>query len=725
VNLWQDDLDPIEDPERCVNVDATSTRPVSESAAAPDTSIVVGKRGEGTLGRVNTAIGLVAGAIAGVATIVMMFHVLANVVARKVFNHPLPATLEITQYWYMPVLAMLGILAAQIAMENLRADILFSRFPPAARVVLAIVTNAIAALVCLAFAWYSLDEAMENARIGQTAGISLLPIWWVGFVVPVTFALLAYVFVAQIFLPGLADPDNAESELERELGEDDATSLAEEAIPRSRSAIGGGVGGWIVLATLIAVAIGSGAVMLSDVPKETVGIAGVVMLVSLLLLRMPLALTMIIPAVVGIFAIRGVRPVEGLLGTIAYDSTASWSLTVIPMFVFMGLLIWRSGVTTDLYTAARDWLSWLPGGLAVGTNAAGAALSAVSGSTIAQVYAVARIGIPEMLRSGYRPRYVASAVISSGLTGQLIPPSILLVIYAGLAEVSVGQQLIAGVVPGLLVLVLMCALFIALAVARPALVGRGPSAVFPPNSEPVTVSTDRWRSLLNTWPVVVLIVVIVVGMFSGWVTATEVGAAAAFFSVLITLWKLPGRKGLKALAVATVDTVRSSGALFFILIGGYSLTAMLTLSGVTKELAQTVIDANLTPIAFLLIMMVVYLVMGMFLDSLAMMLLTVPILLPTLAAMDISPLWFGVFIAFLGELAIIIPPNAMLLFIVHGIAKAKEVNQGVRFSLTDVFVGVSWVLPVAVLFLVLLIVFPQIALFLPDLMAQIAAGTSG
>src|SRR5690606_12537251 len=190
---------------------------------------------------------------------------------------------------------------------------------------------------------------------------------------------------------------------------------------------------------------GSAAVMLADVPKETVGTVGLVMLVALLLLRVPLAFTMIIPALIGLFAIRGPRPVEGLLSNIAYDATASWSLTVIPMFVFMGLLIWRSGVRTDLYTAARDWLNWLPGGLAVGTNAAGAALSAVSGSTIVQVYAIARIGIPEMLRSGYRPRYVPSAVISSGLTGQLIPPSILLVIYAGLAEVSVGQQLIAGV----------------------------------------------------------------------------------------------------------------------------------------------------------------------------------------------------------------------------------------------------------------------------------------
>ena len=724
-------------------MDATNTRIEPTQASASPAPIVSGEpRSEGPatsspdrredsrgdrvhvriLNRINKAIGLVAGAIAGVATIVMMFHVIANVVARKIFNHPLPATLEITQYWYMPLLAILGILAAQIAMENLRADILFARFPPVARKWLAIVTNVVAALICLGFAWYSFGAAVENARIGQTAGISLLPIWWVGFVVPVTFLLLAYVFVAQIFLPGLADPDNAENELERELGEDDAVALADGVVPEVKGVTNRSLGGWIVLATLVAVVIGSAAVMLADVPKETVGTVGLVMLVALLLLRVPLAFTMIIPALIGLFAIRGPRPVEGLLSNIAYDATASWSLTVIPMFVFMGLLIWRSGVTTDLYTAARDWLNWLPGGLAVGTNAAGAALSAVSGSTIAQVYAVARIGIPEMLRSGYRPRYVASAVISSGLTGQLIPPSILLVIYAGLAEVSVGQQLIAGVVPGLLVLVMLCALFVIIAIARPAMVGKGPDAVFPPNTEPVALSANKWKSLLNIWPVVVLIIVIVVGMFSGWVTATEVGAAAAFISVIITLWKLRGKNGLKAVAVATLDTVKSSGALFFILIGGYSLTRMLTLSGVTTGLAQTVIDANLTPIAFLLIMMVVYLVMGMFLDSLAMMLLTVPILMPTLAAMDISPIWFGVFIAFLGELAIIIPPNAILLFIVHSITRPKEVNQGVRFRLSDVFVGVSWVLPVAVLFIVILILFPQIALFLPDLMAQIGAG---
>src|SRR5699024_10509190 len=157
------------------------------------------------------------------------------------------------------------------------------------------------------------------------------------------------------------------------------------------------------------------------------------------------------PSLLGLYAMRGLPVVEGALSSMAYNHVASWTLSVIPMFILMGLLMWKSGLTTSLYVAGRLWLGKLPGGLAGGTNIAGSALASVSGSTLGITYALARIGIPEMLTAGYSKRLAVGAIAAAGLGGQLIPPSIMLVIYAGVVEIPVGPQLIAGLVPGILV----------------------------------------------------------------------------------------------------------------------------------------------------------------------------------------------------------------------------------------------------------------------------------
>ena len=219
--------------------------------------------------------------------------------------------------------------------------------------------------------------------------------------------------------------------------------------------------GWIVFALTVAVVVASTVALFLPLKPEAIGIAAcVLMLDADLPARCPVAVAMIVPALLGSYALRGERLVESILTTLPYQQVANWTLSVVPMFILMGLLLWKAGLTESLYAAGRHWLGWLPGGLAVGTNLAGAGLASVSGSSVGTTYALARIGIPEMLKAGYDKRLAIGAVIVAGLPGQLIPPSIMLVIYAGIAEVPIGPQLLAGIGPGLLVAALFTVMIV-------------------------------------------------------------------------------------------------------------------------------------------------------------------------------------------------------------------------------------------------------------------------
>jgi C4-dicarboxylate transporter DctM subunit len=466
---------------------------------------------------------------------------------------------------------------------------------------------------------------------------------------------------------------------------------------------------WIVLAITTVILVGSTVAMFLPLRPEAFGVSACILMLGLIFLRMPVAVAMIIPGLLGMYAIRGELLVESTLTTLPYQAVALWTLSVVPMFILMGLLLWKAGLTDSLYVAGRHWLGWLPGGLAVGTNIAGGGLAAVSGSTVGTTYALARIGIPEMLKAGYDKRLAVGAVIVAGLPGQLIPPSIMLVIYAGIAEVPIGPQLLAGIGPGLLVMVLFTVMIVIF--ARKWAVAQTDHT----EHHPTVTWGDRFSSLVKVWPVPILIGIIVWGMFSGVFTATEAGAVAAVASVFIAIvwrWK---NQPLRALADASTATVSSVGAIFFMLVGVEILSRMFTLTGISTGFAELIEGMNLNRVTFLLLMMVIYIILGTFMEPLPMMVLTVPILMPTLVSLDISLIWYGVFAVFMGELAIVTPPVGILAFIIHSITKDPEVNQGQDISMNDVFNACWYFMPMAIIVTVVLIFFPEIATAIPDL----------
>lgn len=466
----------------------------------------------------------------------------------------------------------------------------------------------------------------------------------------------------------------------------------------------------------LSIAIGVTIAMLFfDLPKQVAGTLVIVLSIVLLLMGIPVGVAMLGAALLGLWSLSGGRVVESTLQAVAYNSTASWSYSIIPMFILMGMLLWKSGLTSSAFEAARRWLGWMPGGLAVATNFAGAILAASSGSTIGITYALGRVSIPEMLKSGYHPQLAIGSVAAAGTLGQIIPPSLLLVIYAGAAAVPVGQQLLAGVVPGLILAAAFAGMIVLYVMAKPSLA---------PRIDMSTVTWSmRWQSLLGLAPIALVVLTVIGGLFLGIFTATEAGVAGMFAALLFGIWH-KRRSGASWREIGTmlreslIGTLTGTASVFLLILGVVVLTRAMALSQVPNGLAQLIVDLGLGRVELLLILIVVYIILGMFMDTLAMMLLTIPVLLAPLAAVGVDPLWFGVFLVIMAEVGLLTPPLGILTYIVHRIASDPQTNLGRPISLTTAFLGVTPFAITAALVVLLLIIVPDVVTWLPGASAQ-------
>ncbi|MGR3363275.1 MAG: TRAP transporter large permease [Maritimibacter harenae] len=450
--------------------------------------------------------------------------------------------------------------------------------------------------------------------------------------------------------------------------------------------------------------------LVADLPKEITGLLIIVLSIVLLLMGIPVGVAMLGAAVVGLYALTGGRVVRSTMESVAFDATASWSLSVIPMFILMGMILWKSGLTTSAFSAARMWLGWMPGGLAVATNFAGAALAASSGSTIGITYALGRVSIPEMLKSGYHPQLAVGSVAAAGTLGQIIPPSLLLVVYAGAASLPVGQQLLAGVVPGVILAVAFGAMIVLHASLRPGLAPRA-------DMSDVTWSM-RIRALIEGTPIAIVILIVIGGLFAGIFTATEAGVCGMIAALILgVIHQLRQGTRVRAIGVmlreALVGTLTGTASVFLLIVGVAVLTRAMALSQVPNFIATGIAEMGLGRVELLFILIGAYLILGMFMDTLAMMLLTIPVLLGPLASVGVDPLWFGVFLVVMAEVGLLTPPLGILTFIVHRIASDPEANLGRPISLGTVFLGVLPFALTAIAVVILLILVPDIVTWLP------------
>lgn len=485
------------------------------------------------------------------------------------------------------------------------------------------------------------------------------------------------------------------------------------AVRTDRSLVGRrfGRGGLMVLISAIAVALLI-SIMFVPMPRETLGVLILLAMLSLMAVGVPIAIAMLVPSVMGLLTLVGPSGAVLALQDTPFNAVASWSMSVIPAFVLLGVILWKSGLTQLVYDAARNWLGNVPGGLAIGTNFAGAGLASASGSTIGISYALGKIAIPEMLKAGYKPSISTATVAMAGTLGQIIPPSVLLVIYAGIVQTPVGPQLMAGIVPGAaLALVFGLYIFIRASLDK---------TLAPKSNLQIPLKT-KVLSLTGILPVVLVVIIVIGGMFSGFFTATEAAAVGALAAALVAPVFAKGIRSPKAygrfIRDSLVETVSNVAGLFLLLMAVTIMSKVLTLTRVTHQVTDLVLGMNLDRVGLLLILILFYLLLGMFLDPLAMMLITLPVLMVPLETLGVDLIWFGIFMIIMAEVAMVTPPVGILAFIVHNLAQDKKVNLGHEVPLIDVFRGLLGFVAVTLAFVVLIIFVPEIVTWLPGTMA--------
>lgn len=429
-----------------------------------------------------------------------------------------------------------------------------------------------------------------------------------------------------------------------------------------------------------------------------VGLVGLGALLVLLALRVPVGLALALVSVVGVAAIRNTSAALGMIKTMPYDFAAHWSLSAIPLFLFMGNIAFHTGITSTLFTVVRHLVRAMPGGLAVATNLASAGFAAVSGSSMATAAAMGRIAAPEMLKAGYQPALAGGAIAAAGTLGSLIPPSILMVLYGVFAEQSIGRLLIAGILPGLLTLAVYVAMIALRCRLDPSLAPRRGAGADP---------QELAVALRRVWPLPVIAACVLGGIYGGIFTATEAAAFGAFLTLLVAL--VQGTLSLARLWQSIIDTLESTAAIFLIAIGAMFLTRFLAVSGLPFHLSGLIDDWGPSPLVLVLCASLVYLILGMFLDSIGLMLLTLPVMLPIFESYGLDLIWIGVLVVKYLEIGLITPPVGLNVYVVKGV-------MGDAVSLPQIFRGVAWFLAAEVVIMALLIAFPQISTALVHLM---------
>jgi len=368
------------------------------------------------------------------------------------------------------------------------------------------------------------------------------------------------------------------------------------------------------------------------------------------------------------------------------------------MFLLMGSVAYHTGLTSELFTAARLWLSSLPGGLAVATNFASAGFATVSGSSLATSAAMGRIAIPEMLRLRYDPGLAAGVVAASGTLGSLIPPSILFVVYGVFTEQPISKLLIAGILPGLLTALVYATM----------IVGR---CALNPSLAPVPAGRASWGERIailgKVWPVPVLVFGVAGSLYGGIATTTEAAAVGAFLTFVIAISRR--RLSKSALKESIVEALVGTSSIFFVAIGAILLTRFLALSGVPAHLAGLMGDWAADPMLVVLGASLIYVFLGMFLDPMGLMLVTLPVLMPIFRALELDLIWIGVLVIKYLEIGLLTPPVGLSAYVVSGVV-------GTQIPLATIFRGLIWFLGAEAVIVMLLITFPPISLYLPSLM---------
>jgi len=428
----------------------------------------------------------------------------------------------------------------------------------------------------------------------------------------------------------------------------------------------------------------------------TVGFLSLGVLTLLLLSGLRIAFATAICGFAGLWALRGYDPAAALSAQTIYGHVTNYNLLVLPLFIMMGYFAYYAGITRDLYWAARQWFGHLPGGLAISTIVGCAGFAAACGASTASAAVMGRVALPELKRFGYDDKVATGCVAAGGTMATMIPPSVLMVVYGFIAEESIGALLLAGFLPG----ILQASTYTIMLLGR--------FKVNPQLGMPIprVAWSERFVALKGIWGMVVLMFLVMGSMYTGVATPTEAAGVGAAGALLMALPRL-ARKDFWG---AMVETSRTTAMIFAIIAGVLIYVHFLGFTGMPAAVAETIVHLEMPTMLVLIGILLLYLVLGMFLDGIGMILLTVPIILPTIKELGIDPIVFGVLVVRMVEIGLITPPVGLNVYILKGVA--RDVSMG------DMFRGCGWFVATDIVNVAILLAFPQIILLIPHTMIK-------
>jgi C4-dicarboxylate transporter DctM subunit len=435
-----------------------------------------------------------------------------------------------------------------------------------------------------------------------------------------------------------------------------------------------------------------------------IGVISIIAMLLLIYIGMHVPVVLALISFVGVWVIKGTPKIAmALLWQASAKTVADFLFGVIPLFVLMGLLVSTAGMGKDTYDIAQNALRRVRGGLGMATVVANAIFAAITGVSIASATVFTRIAVPEMLRYGYKGRFAVGTVAGSSVLGMLIPPSILLIIFALIAEQSVGDLFIAGVGPGLLLTLCFCLLIAIMAYGFPNMVAE-PGALDAHMEQDRMPAREFWAKLI---PILILVAVVLGGIYAGLYTPTEAGAAGAFVAFVFALARR--RLTVRKLWDILVETGHITATLLFLIIAANMYSRMLGISGLPTELGQVIGGMNLSLAELLAIYVIILIILGTIIDSVSIMLIATPLFLILLAPFNVDLVWFGVVTVIAVEIGLLTPPLGLAVYVIKSTLVQKDI------SLADIFIGAAPFALTMLFVLILVLVFPDIAVYLVEI----------
>lgn len=607
----------------------------------------------------------------GAVLFAMMLVTAADVIGRSAFNHPLKGSQELASVMLVLVV-FFGVAYTAVKKGHVRVELLLMTLRPKSRLLLETLSGFISLALSLGIAWQGFVQmAVQRERFATTALLKI-PLWPFALLLSLGAALLCLVLLWQLVV-----------------------SIRELVMKQ-----GYGLQLFLMFAGIVLLAV----LVVWSVRVElalemtTVGILGMLLMLVVLFLGVPIGFCMAAVGTAGMMYLINTGAGLTLLQTTPFDTTNNYSLTVVPLFILMGAFAYRTGISKDLYMLVFRWLGHLPGGLAIATIGACGGFAAVSGSSLATAATMGMVALPEMKRFNYNSALATGCIAAGGSLGILIPPSVVLIIYGFLTTQPITELFLAGFIPGVLEVVFYMFTIYLMCRFNPRL--------GPPGER--STMRERLGAVKDTWGVLVLFTIVIGGLYLGIFTPTEAGGIGAFGALLFIIVRR--RFNFTNISESLKDSVQTTAMSFMVLMGAMFLGYFLTVTQLPNLLSELVSGLPLNRYVILMLILLVYLLLGCVMDSLSIVLITVPIFFPVVMALDFHPIWFGIIMVRVVEIGMITPPVGINVFIIKGVA-------GDDVSMHTIFKGIMPFLAADIVHVALLIAIPEITLFLPRLLS--------